>query len=394
MNKKNMVDRSEAAEDRKNQRLLTILVILLGGLLAAHNLWHAAHPTSATAAAPSMPAASESHWIVQAKSLSTLHELSEAQGWQVIRELGLINALVIETTETSENLRSLPGVTAVTPNRGVQAASQRGQKIEIVDSFFPNQLGANRLHRNLVRGWGVSVAVLDSGTTDTGRLTRNTLFQNRVHGVYNVATGNEGRDPDDVEDGFGHGAHIASTIALAEDTIGSTFGFGGYNGIAPDAGLVIVKVLDDEGRGTYADVIAGVEYVIDNADELDIGVMNLSLSGAVYSHYWDDPLNQAVMAAWEAGIVVVVSAGNRGPEPMTIGVPGNIPYVITVGAMDDGNTPDDPSDDWLAEFSSTGPTAEGFVKPEVIAPGTNVRGVMADDSTLADRFPELRRRTE
>ncbi len=71
--------------------------------------------------------------------------------------------------------------------------------------------------------------------------------------------------------------------------------------------------------------------------------MNLSLSATPQSFYWQDPLNQAVMAAWDAGIVVVVAAGNRGPAPMTIGVPGNVPYVITVGAVTDNYYPMQPS---------------------------------------------------
>ena len=82
------------------------------------------------------------------------------------------------------------------------------------------------------------------------------------------------------------------------------------------------------------------------------------------------------MAAWQAGIVVVASAGNTGPEPMTIGVPGNVPYVITVGAMTDNYTPDDPSDDYLASFSAAGPTVEGFVKPDLVAPGGHMLGTM------------------
>jgi subtilisin family serine protease len=61
-------------------------------------------------------------------------------------------------------------------------------------------------------------------------------------------------------------------------------------------------------------------------------VVNLSFGAEPQSYYWDDPLNQAVMLLWQAGIVVVTSAGNRGPDAMTIGVPGNVPYVITVGA--------------------------------------------------------------
>ena len=78
------------------------------------------------------------------------------------------------------------------------------------------------------------------------------------------------------------------------------------------------------------------------------------------------------MKAWQAGIVVVASAGNTGPNPMSIGVPGNMPYVITVGAMTDNYTPSNAADDKLASFSSAGPTHEGFVKPDVVAPGGHV----------------------
>ncbi|MFK5151175.1 S8 family serine peptidase, partial [Klebsiella pneumoniae] len=89
---------------------------------------------------------------------------------------------------------------------------------------------------------------------------------------------------------------------------------------------------------------------------------NLSFGAQPQSYYWDDPLNQAVMAAWQAGIVVVSSARNEGPSAMTIDVPGNVPYVVTVGALTDNFTPYDATDDRLASFSSTGPTFEGFVK--------------------------------
>src|SRR2546429_8352396 len=71
-----------------------------------------------------------------------------------------------------------------------------------------------------------------------------------------------------------------------------------------------------------------------------------------HSSYWDDPLDQAVMAAWGAGIVVVAAAGNRGPQPMTINAPGNVPYVITVGAVTDAYHPMQPLQYQLASFSS------------------------------------------
>ena len=118
-------------------------------------------------------------------------------------------------------------------------------------------------------------------------------------------------------------------------------------------------------------------------------MLNLSFSAPPRSYYWDDPLNQAVMAAWKAGIVVVASAGNTGPEPMTIGVPGNVPYVITVGAMSDNWTPNNPNDDVLASFSATGPTHDGFVKPEIVAPGGHIIAVMDDGNHLiAEQHPQ------
>jgi subtilisin family serine protease len=93
------------------------------------------------------------------------------------------------------------------------------------------------------------------------------------------------------------------------------------------------------------------------------------------------------MAAWNAGIVVVAAAGNSGPDAMTIGVPGNTPYVITVGSMSNNGTPNQPSDDFLAPFSSTGPTHEGFVKPDIVAPGAKLVGLAPPTSFLAAQFP-------
>jgi subtilisin family serine protease len=89
------------------------------------------------------------------------------------------------------------------------------------------------------------------------------------------------------------------------------------------------------------------------------------------------------MAAWAAGIVVVTSAGNQGPQPMTVGVPGNVPYFLTVGAMTDNYTPTNATDDQLAVFSAAGPTFEGFVKPDLVAPGGHALGLMSKHSLLA-----------
>ncbi len=90
------------------------------------------------------------------------------------------------------------------------------------------------------------------------------------------------------------------------------------------------------------------------------------------------------MAAWQAGITVVASAGNTGPAPMSIGVPGNTPYVITVGAFTDHRTPSDFSDDYIPEFSAAGPTLDAFVKPDVVAPGAHIVSLMRPNTTLRE----------
>ena len=136
-------------------------------------------------------------------------------------------------------------------------------------------------------------------------------------------------------------------------------------------------------------MIRAIDWVVANRRKLRIRVLNLSFSAEARSHYWDDPISQAVMVAWQKEIFVVAAAGNRGPDAMTIGVPGNVPYVMTVGAMTDSFTPADPSDDKLATFSSAGPTYEGFVKPEIVAPGGHMRGLVQGNSALADAYPEF-----
>ena len=138
---------------------------------------------------------------------------------------------------------------------------------------------------------------------------------------------------------------------------------GRFQGVAPGANVVAVRAFESDGSGQYLDVIKGLDWIVANKDVFGIRVLNLSFSGDAVALYWEDPLNQAVMATWQAGIVVVAAAGNAGPAAMTIGVPGNVPYIITVGAMTDNYTPSDPTDDELASFSSAGPTYEGHLKP-------------------------------
>jgi serine protease AprX len=247
---------------------------------------------------------------------------------------------------------------------------------------YPMLVGADTLQQAGITGRGVTIAVLDSGLwQDPAQNYGLRILATRD--VLNGGTGPITGDP------YGHGTHVTSIAAGGAMNIA-----GSYLGIAPQANLVVVRAFDGQGAGRYVDVIAGLNWIVANQKRFNIRVLNLSFGASPESYYWDDPINQAVMAAWSAGIVVVASAGNSGPTPMTIDVPGNLPYLITAGALTDNYTPYDLSDDRLASFSSTGPTFEGFVKPELIAPGGHMVASMSSSSYLANIDPGSMNLTE
>jgi serine protease AprX len=163
-------------------------------------------------------------------------------------------------------------------------------------------IGADLVQAGLVpgaaalTGAGVTVAVLDTGVARVpelkGRLLASVDFTDeRGNGA----------------DRFGHGTHVAGIVAG-----GGSAAHAGTVGVAPGAGIVNVKVLDDSGMGRVSDVIAGIDWTIAHASRFDIRVVTLAM-GAVMTQSWrDDPLCQAVARAYRAGLVVVASAGNHG----------------------------------------------------------------------------------
>jgi serine protease AprX len=126
---------------------------------------------------------------------------------------------------------------------------------------------------------------------------------------------------------------------------------------------------------------------VSNRAALHIGVMNLSLGEDPTQSTFTAPLNSAVEAAWRAGVVVVTSAGNYGPDNGTISKPGDDPLVITAGALDDGGQTN-PSGFSIPAFSSVGPTyADGWFKPDLVADGRSVVSVRAPGSTVDVQNP-------
>jgi hypothetical protein len=234
-----------------------------------------------------------------------------------------------------------------------------------------------------VDGRGIGVAIVDSG------ISPHSALGQRVVADVSFVTGNP-----QVTDAFGHGTHVAGIIAGdAAPANGVTPDYAG--GIAPRANLVNVRVLGADGSGFTSDVIDGIEWVVANRTLYNIRVMNLSLGHPVTESCSTDPLCQAVNQAVQAGIVVVVAAGNAGKAADGgailggISSPGNSPYAITVGALNTGGTVDR-SDDTVATFSSRGPTAYDLaVKPDLVAPGTKIISLQADGSFLPAMYPSI-----
>jgi len=217
------------------------------------------------------------------------------------------------------------------------------------------------------QGQGVGIAIVDSGIND--QVDFYTIMgQQRLMAAVAFNIGNNTT----TYDSYGHGSHVAGVAG--GNGRGSN---GAYIGVAPMANIINVKVGDDlnQGQGTARTVVQGLQWILENKDRYNIRVVNLSLNSAVYESYHTSPINAAVEILWFNKLVVVVSAGNNGSG--TLYPPANDPFVITVGAVDDRGTANI-TDDQVTSFSAYGRTAEGFNKPDLVAPGRNIVSLMGN----------------
>jgi serine protease AprX len=228
-----------------------------------------------------------------------------------------------------------------------------------------------------VTGKGIGVAVLDTGiagrsdwnsASGTSRIAKQVKFNSTASNL---------------NDGFGHGTHVAGIIAGNSGDPQK----GKYIGIAPEATLINVKVSDDSGKSYVSDLVSALDWVIANRQTYNIRVVNLSMVSSVAESYLTSTLDAAVERAWFNGILVVVAAGNAGPG--TVGyAPANDPFVVTVGAADPMDTQAQ-QDDTIAPWSSYGATQDGYVKPDIVAPGRYIVAPLASSGcTLAKLFPD------
>ncbi|MEE8337141.1 MAG: S8 family peptidase [Dehalococcoidia bacterium] len=249
--------------------------------------------------------------------------------------------------------------------------SQQEPATEGPPSVFPAAVGATEVWAAGITGAGIGIAIIDTGIN-----TSDVDFRNRVTGRQSFVRGR-------ATDSSGHGTHVAG-VAAGDGTNSD----GRYMGIAPGANLIAVKVGNLDGV-RIGDAIAGLEWVLANASRYNIRVANLSFTSTVPESYLVSPLDAAVEQLWLSGIVVVVSAGNRGSEQFAADhPPANDPFVITVGAASDNGTVDD-DDDYLKAWSSRGLSRDGFVKPEIVAPGSRLVASVGDRrAELIKLYPE------
>jgi serine protease AprX len=278
-------------------------------------------------------------------------------------------------------LQNHPDVAYISPDRPNKVAS---------DDDIPAVEGDIARQQYGLDGTGVGIAVIDSGVFNHDDLKTANGLGSRIVYSESFIPGNTSTN-----DAYGHGTHVAGI--LAGNGHDSASGYPAqYIGVAPNANIINLRVLDANGSGTDSQVIAAIQRAIQLKNTYNIRVINLSLGRGVYESYTLDPVCQAVEAAWKSGIVVVVAAGNQGRNNdygtqgyATIQVPGNDPNVITVGATKTNGTPGR-LDDTVASYSSKGPTLlDHVVKPDLVTPGNRIVSLAAPGSTLVSSLLSL-----
>ena len=274
-------------------------------------------------------------------------------------------------TDLLDDLLGVEGVVFLTLNGEMRIALDNAIGIHHVDTVW--DFGYT--------GEGISIAIIDTGI-DPLHVGLNdfdddpTTNDPKVVAFYDAldGSGDDGSGETEPYDDQGHGSHCAG-ISAGTGAIGegpTSDGSTPYRGVAPDAWLVGVKVLDGGGSGSFAEVMKGMEWTIDNKIKYNIRAASMSLGGVWLVELTQEQEERITHLANEmvaAGISLMIAAGNSAGYG-TIGTPGAAKDVITVGSTEDSKE--------LAVYSSKGPTHEGQIKPNVAAIGSAVMSVEAN----------------
>lgn len=325
--------------------------------------------------------------IVQYRQMPTTSHLKSMQdgGAAIKSKLHTIRAVTMRVPSSMlAELAKNPNVAYITPDRPVRLESSNEDYTAAVEA----DVAASQF---ALDGTGIGVALIDSGVTDHADL-HNASGASRVVYSQSFVAGDT-----TTSDKFGHGTHVAGLVAGTGNSSGAANGYTArFAGMAPNVNIINLRVLDQNGSGTDSQVIAAIQQAIALKNTYNIRVINMSLGRPVFESYTLDPVDQAVESAWKAGIVVVVAAGNNGRDNSmgthgfaTIGVPGNDPAAITVGATRTNATATR-ADDSIASYSSKGPTlVDHLVKPDLVAPGNRLVSLRVAGSTLDRTYPQF-----
>jgi serine protease AprX len=313
-------------------------------------------------------------------SLQLAEAVARRAGGTVERELPVISGFAGRIPAGAMSaLRRTPGVAEVTGDGSVRMKAAKwiddgGANISV--EKVKKAAGGKKANTSALTGAGIGVALIDSGVAPITGLNQpgkvvngpDLSFESQTPGLANVDT-------------YGHGTHMAGIIAGSD---------AGYEGIAPGAKLISLKVAAADGAADVSQVIGAIDWVVSHRNDagLNIRVLNLSFGTDSTQSAALDPLSYAVEAAWRKGIVVVVSVGNDGATASRVTMPAANPYVIAVGAADPNGT-EVRSDDTVAEFSSRG-SAAGRSVVSLRVPGSYIDtaypGARVADASGTARF--------
>ncbi|HEU4433784.1 MAG TPA: S8 family serine peptidase, partial [Pyrinomonadaceae bacterium] len=331
--------------------------------------------------------------IVQTKPAAPaglLSGLLSTVGGVLVGVLSNLNIRIVDTVASSvEQIAADPDVTYVSLDVPVRASGH------VTTTTGTQQVRARKGLLGLpddLDGSGITIAVLDSGID-----AKHKSFAVSGKIKFSKDFTSENR----VDDPWGHGTHVAA-IAAGDGAATN----GAYEGIAPGASLLNLRVLNSEGVGSVSGVLAALDWLVANKSNYNVRVVNMSLGTRALSSYEDDPLCNAVRKLVDSGVVVVAAAGNIGKDENGqkryggIHSPGNEPSAITVGASNSFGS-DSRDEDVVTSYSSRGPTRsystdvyglkhyDNLIKPDLVAPGNKIIAAEAVNNGLLRKYPEL-----
>ncbi|MFI5099659.1 MAG: S8 family serine peptidase, partial [Actinomycetes bacterium] len=376
---------------RSHFRVLAAAAVVGGLLVAAGPMAGASAATSSASSAVSVsttlhvPAAGVgplASYLVRTQpgALAGVVAALHAAGVQVTRSVPSVNIVVVRASAAqAAAIGAAAQVAEVTPDVAVQLQGADYDPSGDANSMInvDRLVKADRAWASGDTGAGVDVAVIDSGVTPVAGLAADGQVLNGPDLSFESQSDNTR-----YLDTFGHGTFMAGLIAGHDDAVGDPNATSSYQGVAPGARIVSVKVADSHGRTDVSQVIAAIDWVVQHAHDpgMNIRVLNLSFGTDSKQSYLVDPLAYAAEVAWRSGIVVVVSSGNKPSDQLSD--PSVDPYLIAVGALDTAGTVTK-ADDSVALFTALGSSKRSI---DLVTPGVHVQGLRVPGSYIDLRF--------